>query len=302
MDVFYLFDYLWFFVLIVLAGITKSAQMPFSSWLPAAMAAPTPVSSLVHSSTLVTAGVYMYIRFFFLFDNLYFLSFFGLLFLVTSFSAGLFACCEIDLKKLVAMSTLSQLGIIMVCLRVAHIYYSFFHMVSHALFKSLLFLTCGLLIIYGLGLQDIRSKGRKVFSSYSLMLLLLISNLSLCGVPFISGFFSKDLIIETVILTGLSSWCFHIFVLSCLFSIVYSYRLVVYGLINSNLSVARLIGSFHFLKKVFMLCLGFWAISLGKVFCFLFLEGEYSLFFALDKLIGVVFFLLFFFYHLKLPL
>jgi len=221
------------------------------------MAAPTPVSSLVHSSTLVTAGVYLFIRFFFLFDRLVFLVLFGLLFLLTSFSAGLFACCEVDLRRLVAISTLSQLGIIICCIRVAHVFFAFFHMISHALFKSLLFLSCGAIILLGSGLQDMRFKGSKLHSSLILIVLLLTANLSLCGLPFISGFFSKDLIIEIFILIN-SRWLWGFaFCASCVFSIIYSFRLVAFSLVNNNLCFGGLLISFPWVRSFFIGVLGF---------------------------------------------
>ena len=124
--------------LVVLAGATKRAQIPFSSWLPAAMAAPTPVSALVHSSTLVTAGVYLLIRFRRSFSdwlNTLLLLIAGL----TIFIAGLSANFEYDLKKIIALSTLSQLGLIISILSLGFARLAFFHLLTHALFKALLF-------------------------------------------------------------------------------------------------------------------------------------------------------------------
>lgn len=141
--------------LLVVAAMTKSAQIPFSAWLPAAMAAPTPVSSLVHSSTLVTAGVYLLIRFHGALGP-------GasrgltLLACLTMFMAGLGANFEMDLKKVIALSTLSQLGLMMAILGMGYPQLAFFHLVTHALFKALLFLCAGALI-HTLGdNQDIR--------------------------------------------------------------------------------------------------------------------------------------------------
>jgi len=167
---------------------TKRAQAPFSAWLPAAMAAPTPVSSLVHSSTLVTAGVYVMLRYNVLFfDSSVICS----VSLVTLLVGGVRACFEKDLKKVVAMSTLSQLGVMLYRLSLGFWNLCFVHMSMHALFKSLLFLSCGSLMSGLGGGQDSRFFGFS-FSSVS-GVCFLTSVLSLCGFPFSVGFYSKDL-------------------------------------------------------------------------------------------------------------
>jgi NADH-ubiquinone oxidoreductase chain 5 len=146
--------------MVILAGITKRAQIPFSAWLPAAMAAPTPVSALVHSSTLVTAGVYLLIRFHYILLENNFLFYVGVF---TIFISGLGANFEIDLKKIIALSTLSQLGVIIISLGLGLVELSFFHLLTHALFKSLLFLCAGV-YIHGVGdIQDIRFLGGMFF-------------------------------------------------------------------------------------------------------------------------------------------
>jgi NADH-ubiquinone oxidoreductase chain 5 len=141
---------------VVLAAITKRAQIPFSAWLPAAMAAPTPVSALVHSSTLVTAGVYLLIRFYpvvsFVWAGqlLFFLS------ALTIIISRVGALYETDLKKIIALSTLRQLGLMMISLAAGFRVLAFFHLLTHALFKACLFLCAGRVIhLYG-GRQDIR--------------------------------------------------------------------------------------------------------------------------------------------------
>nr|APH08725.1 NADH dehydrogenase subunit 5 [Tomopleura sp. JEU-2016] len=188
---------LWTGLTVTIAAMTKSAQIPFSSWLPAAMAAPTPVSALVHSSTLVTAGVFLIIRFFPFLNKLYgFKS--GLLFIsvLTLLMAGIGANYENDLKKIIALSTLSQLGVMMMSLGMGMPYLALFHLYTHALFKALLFLCAGMIIHNSSNTQDIRHMGL-LFSQLPLTITCMnVANLSLCGAPFLSGFYSKDLILE----------------------------------------------------------------------------------------------------------
>nr|APH08672.1 NADH dehydrogenase subunit 5 [Conasprella wakayamaensis] len=184
-------------VAITIAAMTKSAQIPFSSWLPAAMAAPTPVSALVHSSTLVTAGIFLLIRFFpFLNQFQNFKSCLLFISVLTLLMAGIGANYENDLKKIIALSTLSQLGVMMMSLAMEMPYLALFHLYTHALFKALLFLCAGMIIHNSSNSQDIRSMG-SLFSQLPLTITCMnVANLSLCGAPFLSGFYSKDLILE----------------------------------------------------------------------------------------------------------
>lgn len=189
---FYVNSYHYIFsLLLLLTSITKRAQVPFSSWLPSAMAAPTPVRALVHSSTLVTAGVYLLLRF-----NLFSIEWILLFGRVTILIAGVSACVEIDLKKIVALSTLSQLGVMMISLSVFQKNICFFHLVTHAIFKALLFMCVGVSIHTVFGGQDFRSfsnLGKNI--SYPIRFLT-IANIALLGFPFMSGFYRKDIIIE----------------------------------------------------------------------------------------------------------
>nr|YP_003204743.1 NADH dehydrogenase subunit 5 [Fusiturris similis]ACF04850.1 NADH dehydrogenase subunit 5 [Fusiturris similis] len=187
----------WMALAVTLAAMTKSAQIPFSSWLPAAMAAPTPVSALVHSSTLVTAGVFLVIRFFpFLNTIIGFKAVLLFISVLTLLMAGIGANFENDLKKTIALSTLSQLGVMMMSLGMGMPYLALFHLYTHALFKALLFLCAGMIIHNSSNTQDIRHMGL-LFSQAPLTVACLnIANLSLCGAPFLSGFYSKDLILE----------------------------------------------------------------------------------------------------------
>ena len=181
---------------LILAAVTKRAQVPFSAWLPAAISAPTPVSSLVHSSTLVTAGVFLLIRFFHLLEGrgaYWYLFYLGL---VRTSMRGLSANFESDLKKVIALSTLSQLGLMFITLGRGNPYLGFFHLMAHALFKSTLFICGGFVIHRERGCQDFRKTGSFFKRRPILGSVLVVSNLALCGFPYISGFFSKDLIAE----------------------------------------------------------------------------------------------------------
>nr|QUL61406.1 NADH dehydrogenase subunit 5 [Chicoreus asianus] len=184
-------------VSITLAAMTKSAQIPFSSWLPAAMAAPTPVSALVHSSTLVTAGVFLLIRFFpFLETIAGFKSILLFISVLTLLMAGIGANYENDMKKIIALSTLSQLGVMMMSLGMGMPQLGLFHLYTHALFKALLFLCAGMIIHNSSNTQDIRHMGMLYSQTPLTVSCMNIANLSLCGAPFLSGFYSKDLILE----------------------------------------------------------------------------------------------------------
>nr|YP_009573127.1 NADH dehydrogenase subunit 5 [Macromia daimoji]QBF44107.1 NADH dehydrogenase subunit 5 [Macromia daimoji] len=220
-------------VFMIFAAMTKSAQIPFSSWLPAAMAAPTPVSALVHSSTLVTAGVYLMIRFNVLIMNMdlgKYLLFIGGM---TMFMSGLGANFEFDLKKIIALSTLSQLGLMMSILSMGFLDLAFFHLLTHALFKALLFMCAGV-YIHNLGdNQDIRYMGSMVYFFPLTSSCFMISNLALCGFPFLAGFYSKDLILEMCLLSNLNLISFIFYFFSTGLTACYTFRLIYYTMSGS---------------------------------------------------------------------
>nr|YP_010481799.1 NADH dehydrogenase subunit 5 [Vibidia duodecimguttata]UVU20933.1 NADH dehydrogenase subunit 5 [Vibidia duodecimguttata] len=219
-------------LLVLIAAMTKSAQIPFSSWLPAAMAAPTPVSALVHSSTLVTAGVYLMIRFNFLIMNFSFIILF--IGLITMLMAGLGANFEFDLKKIIALSTLSQLGLMFVILSLGSVELAFFHLLIHALFKALLFMCAGNFIHLLNNCQDIRYMGGLIFHLPMTVVYFNISNLSLCGMPFFSGFYSKDLIMEFYSMGSLNLFVYIIMFLSLGLTVSYSIRLMYYLMFSNS--------------------------------------------------------------------
>nr|QLY89961.1 NADH dehydrogenase subunit 5 [Sympycnus pulicarius] len=216
--------------LIVLAAMTKSAQIPFSSWLPAAMAAPTPVSALVHSSTLVTAGVYLLIRFNILLMDTFLGKFMLLISGLTMFMAGLGANFEFDLKKIIALSTLSQLGLMMSILSMGCFKLAFFHMLTHALFKALLFMCAGAIIHNMNNFQDIRYMGGLCIHMPFTSSCFNVANLALCGMPFLAGFYSKDLILEVVSMSYLNMFSFFLYFFSTGLTVCYSIRLVYYSM------------------------------------------------------------------------
>nr|AJO61906.1 NADH dehydrogenase subunit 5 [Whitmania laevis] len=215
-------------MLILGAGMTKSAQVPFSSWLPAAMAAPTPVSALVHSSTLVTAGVFLLIRFY---DFLYCFDYFNVFLLSTSIitmvMSGLAASVEWDMKKIIALSTLSQLGLMMMTLSLNMLDLAYLHMVSHALFKALLFICAGNLIMNFFHSQDLRWMGNLSMQMPLTSSSILLSSMAMSGFPFLSSFYTKDQILELLIYNSWSMSVVALMYLSIGITVFYSVRFCI---------------------------------------------------------------------------
>nr|UCC46046.1 NADH dehydrogenase subunit 5 [Microdeuterus sp. HEM078] len=281
--------YLWIVLLLIVGSFTKSAQIPFSSWLPAAMAAPTPVSALVHSSTLVTAGVYLLIRWSNFILNLD-LSFFLLLSCLTMFMSGLGASFEYDLKKIIALSTLSQLGMMMSILFIGYSYLSYFHLLCHAFFKALLFLCAGLIIHVMNDSQDIRYMGYLFNYLPYTCTCFCISSLSLCGIPFLTGFYSKDFILEFSVYSSFNLFIYILYFISVGFTACYSLRLVYYCMSGYNgLFVYR---GYHedsfMMSSMFLLTL--LSVCFGSSMSWLvFSYPEFLLFSSLDKMMPLFF-------------
>lgn len=226
----------WVSYLIVIAAITKRAQIPFSAWLPAAIAAPTPVSALVHSSTLVTAGVYLLIRF----NNLIISNEICLLLLLLSgltiFIAGLGANFEFDLKKIIALSTLRQLGLIIIILSIGFPNLAFFHLLTHALFKALLFICAGVVIHSLKNFQDIRYIGALINQLPITITYFNVANLALCGFPFLAGFYSKDLILETASFSRINIIIYFLYYFSTGLTVCYTLRLIYFSIYKNFIS------------------------------------------------------------------
>nr|UAM92235.1 NADH dehydrogenase subunit 5 [Allodia anglofennica] len=257
--------------LIVLAAMTKSAQIPFSSWLPAAMAAPTPVSALVHSSTLVTAGVYLLIRFNVLLVDSFLGQFLLLISGATMFMSGLGANFEFDLKKIIALSTLSQLGLMMSILSMGFPMLALFHLLTHALFKALLFMCAGAIIHNMMNSQDIRTMGGLCISMPLTTTCFNIANLALCGMPFLAGFYSKDMILELVMMSHVNMLIFFFFFFfsTCL-TVCYSFRLVYYTMTGGFNSMSlHPLNDEGWLMLKGMLPLMFLSIMMGSILSWL---------------------------------
>jgi NADH-quinone oxidoreductase subunit L len=184
-------------------AIAKSAQLPLHTWLPDAMEGPTPVSALIHAATMVTAGVYLIVRTHSIFEaapDVQHLA--AILGAVTLLGAGLIALVQWDIKRVIAYSTMAQIGYMFLATGVGAYDLGMFHLMTHAFFKALLFLAAGIIIHRLAGEQDIRKMGglRKVMPATSFMFL--IGTLALMGIPPLSGFWSKDAILASALATG----------------------------------------------------------------------------------------------------
>lgn len=214
-------------LLIIFGAFTKSAQIPFSRWLPAAMAAPTPVSSLVHSRTLVTAGIYLLLRFkrFFI-DMSIFPVIFGCL---TMCMAGLSGLFEIDFKKIVALSTLRQLGLIIARFGLGAFAITLFHLITHAFFKALLFLATGITIHSAKDYQDLRYIRVPRKRTPRTIAIFWVANLRLIGFPFLAGFYSKDLILELILSQRRGSIILVLFFVGTALTVIYTIRFLLFS-------------------------------------------------------------------------
>lgn len=227
-------------IFLFLAAMGKSGQLGLHVWLPDAMEAPTPVSALLHAATMVTAGVFLVIRFSPLFELAPFAKQIMMVIgLLTGLVAGLIAICQTDIKKIIAYSTCSQLGMMFMACAAGAYTVAFFHLFTHAFFKALLFLGAGAVIHAMSHEQNIMHMGGLKTYLQSNYYAMMIGTLSLCGFPFLAGYYSKDLIFESIYFAQIPFAYFYYFLCMVLTFItgLYSWRLiflVFHGSVNSD--------------------------------------------------------------------
>ncbi len=216
-------------ILLFIGAMGKSAQFLLHTWLPDAMEGPTPVSALIHAATMVTAGVFLVVRCSPIYEySELALTIITIIGMTTAFFAATVALVQSDIKKIIAYSTCSQLGYMFFAAGVGAYNVAMFHLFTHAFFKALLFLGSGSVIHSFNDEQDINQMGgvwKKLPYTYALML---IGTLALTGFPFLSGFYSKDAIIEFAYLKGstVGNYAAYIGIFTALLTAIYSWRLI----------------------------------------------------------------------------
>lgn len=254
---------------ILIASFAKSAQFLLHTWLPDAMEGPTPVSSLLHSATMVTAGIFLIIRSSFIFaltPNISLLmTIFGIL---TALIAGLIGLTQFDFKRIIAYSTCSQLGFMVLACGLGYYNYALFHLITHAFFKCLLFLCAGSVIHTTNDEQDIRKMGKLFYFLPITFTTMFIGTLALTGFPFLAGYYSKDLILETAYAS--STFGFFIYLtgsIAAFLTSFYSIRALYFVFFGKDSSLKKtLISTIHessIQMTLSMILLAFFAIMSG---------------------------------------
>jgi NADH-quinone oxidoreductase subunit L len=223
----------------LIAAAAKSAQFPFQTWLPDAMEAPTPVSALIHAATMVNAGVYLLARFYPAFAEVpYWREAVMVVGMLSALLAALMALVATDLKRVLAYSTVSQLGYMVYAVGAGGIFASQFHLLSHSVFKALLFLAAGA-VIHSVGTRDMRKMGALGKQDAAGARVFVIGALALAGLPVLNGFWSKELILESGLEHG-PLWIWIVMLVTAGLTALYTFRcvwMVFYGQPRSHLHV-----------------------------------------------------------------
>lgn len=249
-------------LLLFLGAVGKSAQLGLHTWLPDAMEGPTPVSALIHAATMVTAGVFLIIRSGPLFEGSPLaLTVVTILGALTAFFAATTGVVQNDLKKVIAYSTCSQLGYMVMICGLSNYSTSLFHLMNHAFFKALLFLSAGSVIHAVSDEQDMRKMGGLIKSIPFTYVMILIGSLSLMGFPYLTGFYSKDLILELAYDKYYIAFAYWLGSFSALLTAFYSIRLIYLTFItNTNSKKEILMGvhepSFNIIFPLLLLAFG----------------------------------------------
>ena len=268
-------------LLLFIGCMGKSAQFGLHVWLPDAMEGPTPVSALIHAATMVTAGVFLLIVMSPLLESSEFsLNFILIVGSITCIFASSVAVFQNDIKRIIAYSTCSQLGYMFMAIGSSAYTLAYFHLLSHAFFKALLFLGAGSVIHSMSDEQDIKKMGglyNKIPLTYITML---IGSLSLVGLPFLSGYYSKDLILEIIYLNDYeySFYFFVMGVIGVLFTSIYSLRLLVYVFHRDSVADEKVIAHIHESPSIMILplvILSIFAIFFGMFMKIIFTEFNF---------------------------
>lgn len=224
-------------VLLIIAAMGKSAQIGLHTWLPDAMEGPTPVSALIHAATMVTAGVFLLIRTSYILEyNIVILNSLVIIGGLTAFFSGLVAIYQQDIKKVIAYSTCSQLGYMIVACGLSKYDLALFHLFNHGFFKALLFLGAGIIIHALMDEQDMRKMGKLVYYIPIVYSSFFIATLAILGLPFLSGYFSKEVIINLAFSYYGNKYVFfaYIFVLMSVgLTVIYSLKILKYTFFDS---------------------------------------------------------------------